>query len=914
MSFRDIGFNPARVSLDEEAAPDGEVKQPLQENSQKEEFFFGGEAQGSFAISHYRHGGVLSGSAQAGFVLGAQVPKFRFHLITSYGHEEARASGGIAADFFSLRVPLGGPLGPTTQLYFVPEIDFGKLTGSTATFSHEEEGERALIEARPDFLVRGCFGGELARSSPLGLGTSETFVGVKGCAEVVTQNPVDDSPVFPQARGMLHLYVGSRLTSRDSQAEIEVVEEESVLVPETAPTVGKEIPVFDGDVKITKGVLPDDFKAFVEKNKDAENKTPPFGIKGNLVIEKTDLSKYSTELAALESLVEITGNLIISSSVASEDFDYVTNRTNKKTWDLNILNGLEMVGGTMVITNNSGMVSLDGFARLRHIGGPLLITGNKDLKEIKGFKKVVYVKNNIQIASNPVLEDISGFPKVTTLTGFLMIQGNPKLQTINAFGDLVFVRDIIIQSNEDLETIAGFDGLKRLTGDLQIIDNPSLTGVTVSFSPYFIYGGITIKDNDLLADLFFLNDLKRVDPNRVEIFGNRVIDQSHPQASGRIKTVGTESQDLQNQVTLNYSEVHYLFTGYLSKPAIETAKREDKYRPSGVSHPDATTRLQFFKAYDGKFAELEIPEELYNELILPTVREAILNPNEDARIVEVAVYMYSVYLAPRDTRALADQISQVLRGFLYEPPLSLKYKAAAEAFKVPPFVMQLSTGERATVLSDLRILMSNRRNPDISQMAASLIRAIQLVEYTQAAQDVSEKTGIDLRRETDFTIEGYAEILIENGLKNTDSFDNTLSLLAIFDAKVKLPIETLKEIVTYVNQTKGRDSDWTSPVALQGFRSLEQSLTQREAVELILSDMLPQAIESHSQEELVGVIAAGTNGLLAPLVPDMTDPQLQRAFEAISPFIGSADDDPVATEANVLIGIMVDEQRKRGLR
>ncbi|WP_434422862.1 hypothetical protein [Nannocystis pusilla] len=213
----------------------------------------------------------------------------------------------------------------------------------------------------------------------------------------------------------------------------------------------------------------------------------------------------------------------------------VVGRTQK---ELEPLQGLTEITGSLLVQDNPDLVELPPFPLLRRIGRSLAIAHNDLLAEVHGFPVLedlfgeIYVGANPQLAAftlasgpltietlfvalNPSLVELR-LPEIIEIKDDLRVMSNGHLQTLEVPELALVGRDFLLDDNPWLETIdfaalhavetwtlsgnaklaslAGFPALRKVTA-AWLTDNDSLSAVRWAASvEYFL----RIEDNDSL--------------------------------------------------------------------------------------------------------------------------------------------------------------------------------------------------------------------------------------------------------------------------------------------------------------------------------------------------------------------------------------------------------------------------------
>ncbi|MEM6429122.1 MAG: hypothetical protein AAF708_07765 [Deinococcota bacterium] len=170
----------------------------------------------------------------------------------------------------------------------------------------------------------------------------------------------------------------------------------------------------------------------------------------NLIINSSE----SINLAPLNELTEITGNLEILSS------DGLVS--------LNGLNDLESVGGHLVIDNNNTLMSLDGFDNLERVDEYLDIINNDLLTSLDGLDNLESIGNDLDIIGNDALISLDGLDNLMFLGDDLFITTNDSLTNLDALinlttigGDITISENLILQDITGLANVASYDNVSN---------------------------------------------------------------------------------------------------------------------------------------------------------------------------------------------------------------------------------------------------------------------------------------------------------------------------------------------------------------------------------------------------------------------------------------------------------------------
>ncbi|HEB31216.1 MAG TPA: hypothetical protein ENI15_10140, partial [Spirochaetes bacterium] len=206
-------------------------------------------------------------------------------------------------------------------------------------------------------------------------------------------------------------------------------------------------------------------------------------IIGDLSIKDTSL----TDLDPLENLTRVDGSLSI--------------RYNSSLASISGLNSLTFIGEELVIQGNSSLIikdEVEAFAKLSSLGS-LKVWINSQLEELGNLKGINSIEGNIDIWANAALNDLSALENITTVGGYLNLKDNPLLTDLTGLSSISTIGGYLkIEHNVGLESLDGLSSISTIGGNLEIMQNYELTSIA------------SLADLDHLGgDLFYVwyNDL-----------------------------------------------------------------------------------------------------------------------------------------------------------------------------------------------------------------------------------------------------------------------------------------------------------------------------------------------------------------------------------------------------------------------
>ena len=175
--------------------------------------------------------------------------------------------------------------------------------------------------------------------------------------------------------------------------------------------------------------------------------------------------------------------------------------------NLNALNVLTSIGGSLSIEYNSELSSLSGLSSLTYIGGSLIIKYN-GLIYLTGLNNVDSVGNDIRIYGNDSLSSLTGLEGITAVKGDLTAD-NPSLVSLSGLENITFIGGLFTIGQNALSSLTGVENLDSIGGTLWIYGN-ELTTLSGLDNVTSIGGDIIIDESDL-ASIAALENLTSIE-------------------------------------------------------------------------------------------------------------------------------------------------------------------------------------------------------------------------------------------------------------------------------------------------------------------------------------------------------------------------------------------------------------------
>ncbi|MCX6304914.1 MAG: T9SS type A sorting domain-containing protein [Bacteroidetes bacterium] len=188
-------------------------------------------------------------------------------------------------------------------------------------------------------------------------------------------------------------------------------------------------------------------------------------------------------------------------------------------YNITNLNGLDVitsVGGSLMIECNESLASLAGLNNVTTVGGNLYVEGNMMLTNLQGLNGLAFVGGDVEFTDNIALVNLTGMEGLSDIHGRLWIDDNTALSGFTGLNYLVSVAGTVkIFSNSSLASLTGLESLTSIGGDLSIgglghlgsIGNPALASLQALSHVTSIGGDINIGYNPVLTSLAGLDNI-----------------------------------------------------------------------------------------------------------------------------------------------------------------------------------------------------------------------------------------------------------------------------------------------------------------------------------------------------------------------------------------------------------------------
>lgn len=188
--------------------------------------------------------------------------------------------------------------------------------------------------------------------------------------------------------------------------------------------------------------------------------------------------------------------------------------------NLDPLNQITKIGGTLKLTDLPMVNSFDGLQNIDSIGGSLFMNRLPTMENLNSFRNLKTIGGGLSIADMENLKSLDGLQNIQKINAQLGLIRCEQLETLNGLNNLDSVGWYLeIYGNKILTSLEGLDNLKFINFYLEIINNESLLDFSGMELTNHIGGGLRIEDNLVLKSFNGLGNLDTIQ-RKFKISGN----------------------------------------------------------------------------------------------------------------------------------------------------------------------------------------------------------------------------------------------------------------------------------------------------------------------------------------------------------------------------------------------------------
>jgi len=243
-------------------------------------------------------------------------------------------------------------------------------------------------------------------------------------------------------------------------------------------------------------------------------------IAGNVSICGDDI----TNLNGLDVLISIRGDLMIGFL----NWDSV----NPFLINLEGLNNINSISGSLLIIGNTSLTSLSGLNGLTFIGEDLNIgvfgynwgawspLGNPELTNITALSNVSAIGGDILILANNNLSSIAGLESLTTVNGDISFVSNSLLSSLSHLENLTYINGSLALTNNSFIDLEGLDNIDSIGNNFSVQGEDSLLNLNSLEDLIYVGGDLNIVGNEQLSSLTGIDNIESESIIQLGIYNN----------------------------------------------------------------------------------------------------------------------------------------------------------------------------------------------------------------------------------------------------------------------------------------------------------------------------------------------------------------------------------------------------------
>jgi hypothetical protein len=106
--------------------------------------------------------------------------------------------------------------------------------------------------------------------------------------------------------------------------------------------------------------------------------------------------------------------------------------------------------------------NLEGLDALEYIGGSMFIVDHNGLQNFDGLSSLEEVQGDLHIGHNPNIRDLSGWGTLESIQGSLYIHNNRTLASLYGLQSVRTIEEVSVQYNQKLKNIAALSSLEEM--------------------------------------------------------------------------------------------------------------------------------------------------------------------------------------------------------------------------------------------------------------------------------------------------------------------------------------------------------------------------------------------------------------------------------------------------------------------
>lgn len=304
--------------------------------------------------------------------------------------------------------------------------------------------------------------------------------------------------------------------------------------------------------------------------------------------------------------------------------------------NLNGLNVLTSIGGTLNLTDNFDLTNLSGLEGLINIGGDLIFYFNSGLTSITGLSNLSSLGGDFSMSYSESLINLSGLEGLTTIGGGLYLGRNYSLSSLSGLGNLTSIGgNFQLFQNQPLTNLTGLEGLASIYGGLSISGHSDLQNLSgldnvTAINGHLTIGGHPVYGNGSLTSIVSLENIDAGTITGITIYNNPILSNCHIQSICDFLSVPNDSVEIHDNASGCNSILEV-------EEVCESIDIQENMQIIEVSiHPNPATKEIFVTTNNGNTIK-EI--NIYNQ-----VGQWLIHENQSTNRIDVSSLTQGLYV------------------------------------------------------------------------------------------------------------------------------------------------------------------------------------------------------------------------------------------------------------------------------
>ncbi|MFY0594503.1 hypothetical protein [Roseivirga sp.] len=207
-------------------------------------------------------------------------------------------------------------------------------------------------------------------------------------------------------------------------------------------------------------------------------------------------------------------NITVINPASLTNIQGILEIANTNLVELNGLNQLQEISGSLFIHDNPLLINFDGLENLKSLNA-LSIARNAELQNFNTLSQLTAL-STVEVTDNTKLISLIGLSNVNTISANLIINGNPFLGSLGGLISLQSVNGFLSITGTNIESLTGLESLTTVAW-AQIHSNTILMSLDGLVNLDEITGELSIRDNAFLDDFCQLQEFVEAEGTELPI-------------------------------------------------------------------------------------------------------------------------------------------------------------------------------------------------------------------------------------------------------------------------------------------------------------------------------------------------------------------------------------------------------------